>query len=1000
MERRGYLLNDSTGRKEYFVLRKGVLRSYRNDQGELLKQIHLAHSGEVNLLHDGVLEIKAHAPYTWEYTLVANTEEDAEHWYDLFQSCIIESQKNIQNMIELLRNGAQLVKYNYSNYKRTRRLFWISDAGDELRWGKTKSVTEYSKVDLRDCIGIIYGPVTTTFLRCNAGSASAGGTSSSSSSRDESCSCFSLLFMGRTLDLATYGGMIDIWFLGLQYLISRYGTGGQSMPTLSDSQFLVKKAQYKIADKAHHAFALTYGRHFLQTVNDMGAKYQKSAEEFWRTKPSSTAGFRPLPRSPDRPNKLAAPKQLPGIKSADQLSRGPGAGSLPSPSPNRASSTAASAADSQRNLSQLELEVKRLENENDRLKKMDQTSGTDGNERVKFLSERCSDLEQQVIQMQDKLKQQDYNIKQFEQNEQNLKTKAEKLQTELSEFEQKDSKSKRTNEKQEEQMSKLKDEIQKKATQIETMKKKLDGYEGGENSLDKKLDTLKKQNSQLSKEIEETTVTNRQLSEENKKLKEQNQIFKSKIEKESSSKQVATVKLNQKLNDLKIQFTEFKSAVSVELRQFQDSYLVTLIRSCKQMGNQIASMQDSFKNIQAERRRLHNLVLELKGNIRVFARVRPLNDNEQDSEPRSGAKTTEFSEESKIAIYNDYDARKRWFEFDKVFRPNSIQEEVFTEAQALATSVLDGYNVCIFAYGQTGSGKTFTMRGPSDNPGLYIRVLTELFKVVGEKKMSNRISLKMMITEIYNESLRDLLVSGTNGGAGGKKVDVKLQQDGSIQLTNVEEYSIKNMNDVTRLMNDADKNRAVGTTDMNEYSSRSHQIVTIKADNESLETGSQYFGKIHLIDLAGSENVGKSGATGQTLKEAQNINKSLSALGDVISSLQNKSGHVPYRNSKLTMMLKDSLGGDAKMLMIVQCSPAQTNVTETLSTLLWRSQVLHAQLLHDLPCETTIQIDAIKLLCMANSRRAKEDGNLCQICHARRARSPLSLFPFLHHKSV
>merc|ERR1712019_218349 len=104
-------------------------------------------------------------------------------------------------------------------------------------------------------------------------------------------------------------------------------------------------------------------------------------------------------------------------------------------------------------------------------------------------------------------------------------------------------------------------------------------------------------------------------------------------------------------------------------------------------------------------------------------------------------------------------------------------------------------------------------------------------------------------------------------------------------------------------------------------------------DNESLESGTSYFGKIHLIDLAGSENVGKSGATGQTLKEAQNINKSLSALGDVMGSLQSKAGHVPYRNSKLTMMLKDSLGGDAKMLMIVQNSPAQINVTETLSSL-------------------------------------------------------------------
>merc|ERR1719399_1594267 len=109
----------------------------------------LAHSGEVNLLHDGVLEIKSHAPYLWEFCLVASSEEEAEKWYDVFQQCIIEAQKKIQAKIELLKQGAQLIKYNYSNYKRTRRLFWISDAGDELRWGKVKSDSDYSKVELK-----------------------------------------------------------------------------------------------------------------------------------------------------------------------------------------------------------------------------------------------------------------------------------------------------------------------------------------------------------------------------------------------------------------------------------------------------------------------------------------------------------------------------------------------------------------------------------------------------------------------------------------------------------------------------------------------------------------------------------------------------------------------------------------------------------------------------------------------------------------------------------
>merc|ERR1712190_655144 len=139
------------------------------------------------------------------------------------------------------------------------------------------------------------------------------------------------------------------------------------------------------------------------------------------------------------------------------------------------------------------------------------------------------------------------------------------------------------------------------------------------------------------------------------------------------------------------------------------------------------------------------------------------------------------------------------------------------------------------------------------------------------------------------------------------------------------------------------QNRATSTTDMNEQSSRSHSIVTVRTQC-TLKGSDTYIGKINLIDLAGSENVNKSGVTGQGMKEAQNINKSLSALGDVIGSLVAKSGHVPYRNSKLTMMLKDSLGGDSKTLMIVQSSPAQGNVTETLSSLNFASRARNVEL--------------------------------------------------------
>merc|ERR1711972_598999 len=157
------------------------------------------------------------------------------------------------------------------------------------------------------------------------------------------------------------------------------------------------------------------------------------------------------------------------------------------------------------------------------------------------------------------------------------------------------------------------------------------------------------------------------------------------------------------------------------------------------------------------------------------------------------------------------------------------------------------------------------------------------------------------------------------------------------------ELKVATVEDVMKAISDASKNRATSTTDMNEQSSRSHSIVTVRTQC-TLRGGDTYIGKVHLIDLAGSENTNKSGVTGQGMKEAQNINKSLSALGDVIAALIAKSPHVPYRNSKLTMMLKDSLGGDAKTLMIVQCSPAQTNVTETLSSLNFASRARNVEL--------------------------------------------------------
>jgi len=259
----------------------------------------------------------------------------------------------------------------------------------------------------------------------------------------------------------------------------------------------------------------------------------------------------------------------------------------------------------------------------------------------------------------------------------------------------------------------------------------------------------------------------------------------------------------------------------------------------------------------------------------------------------------------------------------------------------LATSVLDGYNVCIFAYGQTGSGKTYTMSGTPSDPGLNVLTLQELFNIKKGRAGEVETRLTIMVTEIYNEMIKDLL-----GGQStmSKKLDVKLNSDGTTTVPGLTEQNVETLDDVLQAMQTAQSNRTTMQTDMNDESSRSHSIVQVKTSCIHKKDKKQFMGKINLIDLAGSENTNKSGVTGQGMKEAQNINKSLSALGDVISSLVAKSGHIPYRNSKLTMMLKDSLGGDSKTLMIVQCSPSQTNVTETLSSLNFASRARNVEL--------------------------------------------------------
>ncbi|KNA18004.1 hypothetical protein SOVF_074660 [Spinacia oleracea] len=336
----------------------------------------------------------------------------------------------------------------------------------------------------------------------------------------------------------------------------------------------------------------------------------------------------------------------------------------------------------------------------------------------------------------------------------------------------------------------------------------------------------------------------------------------------------------------------------------------------------------------AERKRLYNEVIELKGNIRVFCRCRPLN---QDETANGSTSVVEIppSQDHDLNV-TCADSSKKQFKFDHVFGPHANQEEVFAQTSPIVTSVLDGYNVCIFAYGQTGTGKTFTMEGTSENRGVNYRTLEELFRIANQRSGTMRYELFVSMLEVYNEKIKDLLVEHTSEP---KKLEIKQSSEGTQEIPGLVEAHVYGTDEVWELLKTGSRVRSVGSTNANEFSSRSHCLLRVTVKGENLVNGQRTKSNLWLVDLAGSERVGRIEVEGERLKESQFINKSLSALGDVISALATKTAHVPYRNSKLTHMLQSSLGGDCKTLMFVQISPSAADLGETLCSLNFASRV-------------------------------------------------------------
>ncbi|KAJ4822702.1 Kinesin-like protein KIN-14N [Turnera subulata] len=347
------------------------------------------------------------------------------------------------------------------------------------------------------------------------------------------------------------------------------------------------------------------------------------------------------------------------------------------------------------------------------------------------------------------------------------------------------------------------------------------------------------------------------------------------------------------------------------------------------------------------RKKLHNTILELKGNIRVFCRVRPLLPEDS---PGSEGKVLTYPTTME-ALGRGIDllqqGQKFSFTFDKVFTPDAPQEDVFVEISQLVQSALDGYKVCIFAYGQTGSGKTYTMMGKPGQPeqkGLIPRSLEQIFQTRQALQSQGwKYEMQVSMLEIYNETIRDLLSTNRDSsrldGSNGKQCAIKHDANGNTHVSDLTIVDVRSSREVSFLLDQAARCRSVGKTQMNEQSSRSHFVFTLRISGSNESTEQQVQGVLNLIDLAGSERLSKSGSTGDRLKETQAINKSLSSLSDVIFALAKKEDHVPFRNSKLTYLLQPCLGGDSKTLMFVNISPDPSSVGESLCSLRFASRV-------------------------------------------------------------
>jgi len=365
-------------------------------------------------------------------------------------------------------------------------------------------------------------------------------------------------------------------------------------------------------------------------------------------------------------------------------------------------------------------------------------------------------------------------------------------------------------------------------------------------------------------------------------------------------------------------------------------------------------------------------ILKLQGNIQVCCRIRPLTNGEI---KRGETRVVENLSETEVGCFDSRIKGWKSYAFDKVWGAGASQGSIFQDVEPLVLSAIDGYNACIFAYGQTGSGKTYTMEGAQgDDVGISYRTIEKVFNLLNYRKAQQAaaviryevdnlnlaeptadasalpsggdqtsqfmFSIRVGMLEIYNDGVYDLLVKSDPHAIVQQKKSLEIKRDkqGNIHVEGLTKEPVATILDVLKLLKRGNDSRKTAATNLNEHSSRSHMVLSVEVTS-GIEGEDPIVGTLFLVDLAGSERVRKSAVVGENLKEATHINKSLSALGNVMESLDKKASHVPYRDSKLTYLLQDSLGGNSRTMMVVTVCPTNITFDETQNALQFATRV-------------------------------------------------------------